>query len=172
MLISVREAALPDAELISRMATETFYETYSWYNTRQNMEQYTAQHFNPAKTKEELQAPDTYFFLAFINDRPTGYAKLRNVEHPEQLKGKKNLEIERIYVYKKFQGQKAGLALINKCMETGRKLMLDTIWLGVWEKNTRALAFYESVGFQKFGTHNFQLGNDAQNDHLVKYDLK
>jgi diamine N-acetyltransferase len=172
MPITVRKAVPGDAALISLMATETFYETYSWYNTPENMREYTTQHFNVEKTREELQTPETYFFLAFENEVPVGYAKMRNVEHPSELKGQTYLEIERIYVYKAHQKHKAGFALIQKCIELGREMDLDCIWLGVWEKNTRALEFYERAGFKKFGTHNFQLGDDAQNDHLVKFSLR
>ncbi len=172
MVISVREATIGDAELISKLATETFYETYSWYNTPENMKEYTGTHFNPEKTKMELGEKETHFLLAFAQVEVVGYAKMRNVEHPAQLKGKKYLEIERIYVAKKFQAHKIGYALMQACFERGREKNLDALWLGVWEKNVRAIAFYEKVGFKTFGTHNFQLGDDAQNDHLLKYDLR
>jgi diamine N-acetyltransferase len=171
MVIAVRGATVNDAALISRLATETFYETYSWYNTPENMKEYIQTHFNPEKTKYELSEKETYFFLVSVNDEVAGYAKMRNVEHPKELKGKRYLEIERIYVIKKLQEHKLGYALMQHCFEKGRNLKLDCIWLGVWEKNTRAIAFYEKIGFKKFGTHNFQLGDDAQNDLLLRYDL-
>lgn len=171
MVISVKEATIHDAETISRLATETFYETYSWHNTAENMKEYTETHFNLAQTKNELKQEGTYFFLVNVGAEVIGYAKLRSVDDPPELKGLRHIEIERIYVQKQHQNKKAGYALIKKCIEKGREIKLDTIWLGVWEKNTKALAFYEKVGFKKFGIHNFQLGDDVQNDHLVKYDL-
>ncbi|MGZ3867413.1 MAG: GNAT family N-acetyltransferase, partial [Bacteroidia bacterium] len=85
--------------------------------------------------------------------------------------GKRNIEIERIYVQKKHHDKKAGYAIMQKCIEFAKEKKFEVIWLGVWEKNERALKFYEKVGFEKFGTHNFQLGDDAQNDYLVKMDL-
>lgn len=171
MVIAVKKATINDATLLSRLATETFYETYSWYNTPANMLEYTKTYFNPERTADELAEGGTHFFLAYADDEPVGYAKLRNTENPPELAGKKHIEIERVYVYKKYQRLKAGYALMNHCIDFASKLKLDTIWLGVWEKNNSAREFYERVGFTTFGTHIFTLGNDPQRDHLLKYEL-
>jgi ribosomal protein S18 acetylase RimI-like enzyme len=172
MSITVREAGIEDADLISRLATETFYETYSWYNTKENMEAYTRMHFNPDQTHKELSQTENCFLLAEDSERAIGYAKLRNVETPTELQGKKHIEIERIYVVRSYQDKKVGYAIIKKCIEKAQQKDLDVIWLGVWERNEKAIAFYERVGFRKFGMHNFQLGDDTQIDYLLKYELR
>jgi ribosomal protein S18 acetylase RimI-like enzyme len=172
MIISVKEAVMTNAELISRMATETFYETYSWYNTTEDMRDYTGKYFNIKQTEKEIAEKGTFFFLAYGDEEIIGYVKLRSSENPEELKGKTHIEIERIYVKQNFQKHKVGYALINKCFEFARQKNLDTIWLGVWEKNQRAIAFYERVGFKIFGNHIFTLGKDPQNDYLMKFELK
>lgn len=171
MVTVVKEAIAADAALLSRLATETFYETYSWYNTPENMREYTQTYFNEKRTAEELIEAGTHFIIAFANEEAVGYAKMRSTENPPELEGKKHIEIERIYVSKKLQGHKIGFALMNKCIEMARAQKLDIIWLGVWEKNTRALAFYRQVGFTDFGNHIFILGQDEQLDHLLKFDL-
>jgi diamine N-acetyltransferase len=172
MLISVEQATPDDAETISRLATLTFNETYAWYNTPENMNDYTHTHFSVAQTRAELRQADTHFFLARVNHVAAGYAKIRNAEHPPELAGKRYCEVERIYVLKQFQKAKVGYALITECIDLARRLDLDTLWLGVWEKNESALRFYEKVGFRKFGRHIFRLGTDEQEDYLVKFDLK
>lgn len=171
MNVSVFLAEMKDAEQISKLSTETFYETYSWYNTPENMRDYTQKHFNPEQTKKEISTPDTYFLLAKTSDEVIGYAKMRVFEHPQELKSKRHIEIERIYVQKAHQDKKAGYALIQKCMELARQKGFEVIWLGVWEKNTKAMEFYSKVGFESFGAHNFQLGDDAQKDYLLKLSL-
>lgn len=172
MLVTVREGGVEDAKLISDLAIRTFYETYSWYNTTENMRDYTQTHFDPEQTRKELLESETIFLIAVAEGNAIGYAKLRNQEHPAELKGKSYVEIERIYVEQRYQQHKVGYTLIQKCIDKAREKDLDTIWLGVWEKNTKALAFYEKVGFKKFGSHNFQLGEDIQLDHLIKHELK
>jgi len=171
MSISIKEAGAADAEVISKLSTETFFETYSWYNTTENMREYTQKHFSVEQTKKDFLEKDTYFFLAYLNNEVIGYTKLRVFEHPEELKNKKHIEIERIYVQKKYQDKKIGYELIKNCIAFAAKKNFEIIWLGVWEQNTKALAFYERVGFIKFGAHIFQLGDDAQKDYLLKYDL-
>ena len=171
MVISVLEATVTDAEVISKLATETFIETYSWYNTLENMREYTQKHFSLEQTKKDFAEVNAHFFLAYVAEELVGYAKLRVVEQPEELKGKKHIEIERIYVKKKHQDKKAGYAIIKKCIEFAATKNYEIIWLGVWEQNHKALAFYTRVGFEKFGLHTFQLGDDAQNDYLMKFDL-
>ncbi|MGZ3864136.1 MAG: N-acetyltransferase family protein [Bacteroidia bacterium] len=171
MLVFVREAGEKDAEVISKLSADTFVETYSWYNTPENMQEYTQKHFSLEQTKKDIATPGTTFFLAEANKEIIGYAKLRVFENLPELAGKRNIEIERIYVQKKHHDKKAGYAIIKKCIDFAKGKNYGVIWLGVWEKNERAIKFYEKVGFEKFGTHNFQLGDDSQNDYLLKLDL-
>ena len=171
MVISVKEATVNDAEVISKLSTETFIETYSWYNTPENMRDYTQKHFSVEQTKKDFSEASTFFFLAYLNDEVIGYAKLRVFEHPEELKGERHIEIERIYVQKKHQDKKAGYAIITNCINFAQAKKYQVIWLGVWEKNLKALDFYTRVGFEKFGLHTFLVGNDAQTDYLMKFDL-
>lgn len=171
MVISVLEATVKDAEVISKLSTETFVETYSWYNTPENMKEYTQKYFSVEQTKKDFSEPNTCFFTAYAEHELIGYAKLRVFEHSEELKGKRHIEIERIYVQKKHQDKKVGFAIIKKCIEFAKAKNYEIIWLGVWEQNHKALAFYTKVGFEKFGLHTFQLGNDAQKDYLMKFDL-
>ena len=60
---------------------------------------------------------------------------------------------------------------MRRCLEEAGRAGFKTIWLGVWEKNTKAMEFYKKVGFESFGVHNFQLGDDVQKDYLLKLSL-
>ena len=41
------------------------------------------------------------------------------------------------------------------------------MWLGVWEENHRANAFYRKHGYAEVGEHVFMLGADAQRDLIL-----
>ena len=43
----------------------------------------------------------------------------------------------------------------------------QTLWLGVWERNPRALAFYGKCGFVDVGEHVFLFGTDPQTDRVM-----
>lgn len=171
MVISVKKATISDLEAINKMAVETFYETYSWYNTPENMVEYTEKNFSKEKTRKDLEESEAIFFLAYALDELVGYAKMRRTTTPTGLQTEKHIEIERVYVAQKFQKQKAGYALVKKCIEAARELNLELVWLGVWKKNKKAIAFYERFGFKIFGSQVFRLGNDPQDDHLMKFEL-
>lgn len=172
MSVFIREAINEDAETLGRVAAQSFTETFSWYNTEENMRDYNQSHFTTAQILAEIQDKNSIVYVALIDDVIIGYAKLKSSETPEELGGLKSIEIERLYVLKQFHDKKVGLTLMNKCLETARKKKLDAIWLGVWEHNPRAFNFYTKIGFHKFGSHIFQLGDDAQTDYLMKLYLK
>jgi ribosomal protein S18 acetylase RimI-like enzyme len=82
------------------------------------------------------------------------------------------MEIQRIYVLKEHKGKGIGKRMIEKAAAIGREKSLQYIWLGVWEHNRAAIAFYEKLGFLKFDSHVFVLGEDHQIDHLMKRALQ
>ena len=55
---------------------------------------------------------------------------------------------------------------MNAAIDAARARGAQTLWLGVWERNPRAVAFYEKYGFTRVGEHTFMLGDDAQTDWL------
>ncbi|MEX1301581.1 MAG: GNAT family N-acetyltransferase, partial [Desulfotignum sp.] len=89
-----------------------------------------------------------------------------------ESKAENTLEIERIYVLKEFHGKTVGQQLYEKAMEIAKEKSVTYVWLGVWEKNSKAIRFYEKNGFKAFDTHIFRLGNDKQTDILMKHQMK
>ena len=60
-----------------------------------------------------------------------------------------------------------GKILMSEAILIAQQLHKSSIWLGVWEKNVTAIAFYESQGFVKTTTHTFLMGNEAQLDYIM-----
>jgi ribosomal protein S18 acetylase RimI-like enzyme len=69
------------------------------------------------------------------------------------------------------QGKKIGVKLIELALSYAQHHKFDWIWLGVWEFNYRAQAFYKKFGFERFSQHVFQVGDDPQIDWLLKKKL-
>jgi ribosomal protein S18 acetylase RimI-like enzyme len=93
-----------------------------------------------------------------------GYTKIKNGQTPKELKSARAIEIHRIYVLQEMIGQGIGKALMEKCLQIAQHQNYEVIWLGVWEKNTRAIEFYKKWGFKKFSSHIFRLGTEDQTD--------
>lgn len=166
--LHIRKATKEDALLLARLSAETFYETFAKDNKEEDMQQYIQAHFLPQHIEKEILEKDNCFLIAFMGDEAAGYAKLRSGHIPKTLKEKNALEIERLYVRHAFHSQKIGWALMNECIGYAKSCKATLLWLGVWEHNKKAIAFYERTGFEKFGEHDFILGNDVQNDWLMK----
>jgi len=171
MKINIRQAAFSDAELLATLGAQAFADTFASDNTPENMAIYLAEAFSLEQISGEVAAAANLFLIAEIDEQPAGYAKLVTGAAPEMVKAKNAVELERIYALKTWIGQGVGAALMQSCLEEARGKGHDAIWLGVWERNTRAIAFYEKWGFAKAGTKVFQLGDDPQTDFVMVRSL-
>ena len=170
-MFTIRTATHTDAELIADMSRQTFYETFVLQNSRENMEKFMTEQFGRDKLIAEVNEPGNIFLLAFEGKEPVGYARMKESENPPELGSAAAIEIARIYAATNTIGKGVGKALMQQCIDIAMQQGKKIIWLGVWEHNQRAIAFYRSWGFEKFGTHLFQLGDDPQTDWLMKKEL-
>jgi diamine N-acetyltransferase len=169
--INIRECTLADVPELVALGIKTFRETFEAVNSKEDMDLYLSATFNEEKIAGEFEVKGSKFFIATDNGRSVGFCKLKTSEIPDELKNHRPIEIERIYAIKDCIGKGVGKALMEHCIAHGRDGGFDVIWLGVWEHNELAIAFYEKWGFEFFGQHTFMLGRDAQTDLLMKKHL-
>ena len=167
----ITRATVKDAEIVQKIAAATFLETYSAVNSEKNMQDYLASHYTLDQFITELNHPFSEFYLAVLNQKIIGFLKINFGEAQTELQDKTALEIERIYVLSDFHGKKIGQLLFNKAIEIAKKDNLSYLWLGVWEKNPKAIRFYEKNGLTVFNKHLFQLGDEEQTDLMMKIEL-
>lgn len=170
-MIKVRLATKHDAELIADMSRQTFYDTFASQNTKENMAKFMNEQFTKGALVREVGTKNNIFLLALDRERPVGYARMREKNNPPSLGTANAIEIARIYAATNEIGKGIGKALMQKCVEIAKAGKREVVWLGVWEKNQRAIDFYIKWGFEKFADHDFILGNDVQKDWLMKKTL-
>jgi ribosomal protein S18 acetylase RimI-like enzyme len=146
----------------------TYANSFSNENTLENMQHYLDSSFNSKKLKQELANNESEFYFAKRDFETSGYLKFNFGNAQNDLKEINGMELERIYVLKSFQGKKIGKFLLNFTIEIAKKRKLDYVWLGVWDKNVKAIEFYKRNGFKIIGTHPFKMGNDIQTDYIMK----
>jgi ribosomal protein S18 acetylase RimI-like enzyme len=168
---TIRYATAEDAELIADISRKTFHETFGYVNTKENMDKFMNEQFNRDKLIEEVTEPGNTFLLAFDGDTPVGYGRMREGKKFAEFNGKDSIEIARIYSINTYLGMGVGQQLMRQCIFIAKELKKEIIWLGVWEKNPRAIAFYTKWGFEKFSEHDFLLGDDLQKDWLLMKKL-
>jgi ribosomal protein S18 acetylase RimI-like enzyme len=167
----VRPAGVPDAPWLADLAERTFRETYSAHNTPEDMEQYVADHFGAALQAAELADPRLITLVAEVRGHPAGYTQLGHGPAPSCVLADKPLEIIRFYVDRPWHGQGVAQELMAAAADHARAAGARTLWLGVWERNPRAIAFYKKCGFAEVGTHTFVLGADHQRDLVLARSL-
>lgn len=170
--IAIRKVTAKDLEQLKQVSRLTFFETFSAENTEENMQQYLEEGFSDERLAAELEEDLSEFYFAVRGRDIIGYLKLNVGQAQTEQQDDPALEIERIYVLKEFQGMKVGQLLYEKAVQMALQKGVDYIWLGVWEKNTRAISFYKKIGFAEFDQHVFKLGKEEQTDILMKFRLK
>ena len=166
--IVVNKASINDLESVKRIGRETFFETFAESNSEDDMKAYLDKNFSDSKLTEELNNPDSDFFIAWEGKEAIGYLKLNTAKAQTEFQNAVSIEIERIYVKQEYHGKKVGQLLYEKALEIARQMKKEFIWLGVWEENPKAIRFYEKNGFVAFDKHRFMLGEDEQTDILMK----
>ena len=169
--IQIKRISVIDVEDLQIISKQTFFETFANENSESDMKNYLDENLSLDTLKKELFNTKSEFYVLSFNEKIIGYLKLNFGEAQTELKNNTSLEIERIYVLKEFHGQNMGQLLYDKALEIATKYSIKEIWLGVWEKNKRAISFYKKNGFIEFDTHIFKLGNDEQIDIMMKLTL-
>ena len=171
MEITIRQCQASELEVLRNMAIQTYESTFRSLNTPANMKAYLEEAFNVQRLQGELNNPNSTFFFIFKDQALAGYMKLNEMEAQTDLQDPAALEIERIYVKAEFQGDGLGKRLIQEALTIAHEANRQFVWLGVWEKNQKAVAFYQKMGFQVVGTHEFIMGDDHQTDFIMRLDL-
>lgn len=166
--VAIRLATLSDAIALTDLSIETFYDTFSDSTSAEDMTAYLAAAFSVAQLQAELSDPRSTFWLAEAGDRLVGYAKLRQKRSvPDAIDGHSPLELQRLYVRRNCLRQGVGSALMQACLDAAKSASHQTLWLGVWERNDRAQAFYQRWGFERVGQQEFAMGVEVQTDWLM-----
>jgi ribosomal protein S18 acetylase RimI-like enzyme len=165
--ITIRRATPADAARLAAFASAAFVDTFGPDNRPEDMRAYVAESFGEAVQRSELEDPEVTVLLAESGDELVGYAMLRDGDVATPVTSSKAIEIARLYAGKRWIGAGVGALLMRGCLTEARSRLKEAIWLGVWERNARAIAFYQRWGFADVGAQSFQLGGDLQSDRLM-----
>lgn len=176
MTLRIRVATVADASRVSDLGAATFRETFQHDNTPEDMARYLSEAFSPERQTAEIADASSTVLIAERDGAQggpelVGYAHLVSGPHPAVVHGPAPLELKRLYVRRAWHGQGVAQALMEAATTAARARGAQTMWLGVWERNARAVAFYQKYGFTRVGEHTFALGSDLQTDWLLARPL-
>ena len=164
--VSIRPLETADLRTLQKLSVETFVDTFIDSNTADDLASCIDSLYNTEKLARELAAKHSYFYFVEVEDQVAGYLKL-NTRY-EQTEGQRDdsLEIERLYILPRFKGLHLGSKLMEFALDLAKEKGKKRVWLGVWEHNEPAKAFYSRWGFKRFSQHTFPVGSDPQTDEL------
>ncbi|TXC92876.1 GNAT family N-acetyltransferase [Metabacillus litoralis] len=171
MTVKLTKCNQEDLQRLQAISIETFNDTFKDQNSTENMTTYIQKAFNLKQLEKELANHSSQFFFVLYNNEVSGYLKVNINDAQSEEMGEETLEIERIYIKNKFQKHGLGKSLLNKAIEIAMEHHKNKVWLGVWEKNENATAFYVKMGFVQTDAHSFYMGDEEQTDFIMMKTL-
>ncbi|MBS1486893.1 MAG: GNAT family N-acetyltransferase [Bacteroidetes bacterium] len=170
-MIRVRKAKFEEVPAIRELAIEVFTDAFAASNTPENLDSFFRENYSLEKFLSEFKEPDSILYIALDDLKIIGYLRLRKSPEVDAHLGTNHIEMQRLYVHRDYQGTSVARRLMEHAIEYAKKKKFEWMWLGVWEKNTRAQKFYAKWGFERFSEHIFNMGDDPQTDWLLKKKL-
>ena len=171
MLVHFRKCLSSDLDELVEISRKTFVDAFEKDNDPEDFKNYITIAFDRARISEQLENFYSSFYFAFQGEHLVGYFKLNEDGAQTDINSKESIELERIYILEEFQGKQIGKQIILEALKLANQRGKEYMWLGVWQKNTDAIRFYEKHGFYTFDTHPYYIGKDKQTDWLMRYDL-
>jgi GNAT superfamily N-acetyltransferase len=165
--VNIRVATAADAAAVSELARRTFYDTFAATNDPADMALYLAGAYSIDIQTRELNDRDITTLLVEEGGTAIAYAMVRGDHVPGCVTGPNPVELWRFYVAREWHGRGVAAALMDRVRIAARERGAKTLWLGVWERNDRARAFYAKCGFTDTGEHIFLFGTDPQTDRVM-----
>ncbi|HLV25930.1 MAG TPA: GNAT family N-acetyltransferase [Gemmatimonadales bacterium] len=165
--LTIRRAVPGDAAAYSAFSARLAIATFAAQNDPVEFDAYMRSTFGEEIQRRELESAENTVLLGEISGKLAAFAYMRKREKPGMVDAPGAMEIARFYIDGAWHGRGISQAMMRAVAREAREQGADTVWLGVWEHNPRAIAFYVKCGFEKVGTHTFMVGNDAQTDHVM-----
>ncbi len=164
-MIRIRRATVHDADILAQLGSETWVDTYITERYKEGIQCYTASIFHTQQLEKQLLEPNSIFLIAEVDERPVGFAQMRNGDLFRGITGPKPIEIERFYVQESWFGKGVALHLMLSCLSYARQHGFQTIWLTAWKFTERARAFYQQWDSSELGIYYFPIRGKRYSHH-------
>jgi ribosomal protein S18 acetylase RimI-like enzyme len=168
MKIKLEPATAEHAEHISRIGRQSFSDAFAHlFLNKEELQNYLDYTYDPARLKESIAKPNNAVFMAFYEEQPAGFVKMKKDSRHRVISAERQSELQKIYVLKEFHGTGVAQALMNEVVELSRRVATGCLWLDVHISNEKAIRFYEKNGFNKAGRHEFMIGTQLFHYHVM-----
>jgi diamine N-acetyltransferase len=163
----IRLGVVSDAAQLAQFAARAFAETFGKDNRPEDLQAHLTHSYGVEQQSKELADPNTMTLLVHHGDDLVGYAQIRHKTPPACVVHQQPMELHRFYIDKSAQGSGLAKTLMDAVKTMAHEAQAMHLWLCVWERNPRAIAFYTKVGFIDVGSTDFYVGPDCQTDRVL-----
>ena len=168
--VAWRIAGPGDAARVAELGRRSFVETFGTLYSPEDLAAFLAIH-SEENWRAELADPALVVRLGEAGGEAVAYAKLGPRSLPYEAEGAA-IELKQFYVLGPWQGAGVAAALMDWVLDEARARGAEEICLSVFIDNGRARRFYERYGFEYAGTYAFMVGNQADEDLIMRLRLK
>jgi ribosomal protein S18 acetylase RimI-like enzyme len=173
MNIKLEPATAEHAEHISLIGRQSFSDAFAHlFLQKKELEDYLHYTYDPARLEKSFAKPNNAVFMAFHEERPAGFVKMKKDSKHRVIPAERQSELQKIYVLKEFHGTGVAQALMKEVVETSRRIATECLWLDVHIANDKAIRFYEKNGFNKAGRHEFMIGTQLFHYHVMALPIQ
>ncbi|MFZ5624733.1 MAG: GNAT family N-acetyltransferase [Gemmatimonadota bacterium] len=169
--ITIRRVTPGEAAILADLAARTFRDAFGAANRAVDLELHIRTHYGAARQAAELADPRMTALFVEADGMIAGYTQVRDGPAPACVSGPRPIELWRFYVDHVWHGRGIAAPLMDAVKAEARRRGGRTLWLGVWERNPRAIAFYRKQGFSPVGSQVYVVGTDPQNDLVMSCSL-
>lgn len=165
--IDIRRAGDDDAHELALLAESTFRDAFAAVNTAADMQAHCAATYAADIQLAEIRDTRRETWVVDAGGQLVAYTQLRLDAVSPLISGERPIEIQRFYVSASHHGRGLAHTLMQFVLDRTAAIGSAPVWLGVWERNPRAIAFYRKWGFEVVGGQTFKLGSDPQRDLVM-----
>ena len=169
-MIAYRDAVPADGPALAAMAKQSFTETFGTLYRPEDLATFLDQAFGAHGLPAQIADPSYAIRVALQDGAIIGFAKTGPVAFPGDWPATA-VELYQLYVLGDHHGAGVGPALMDWAIATARAGARTEMILSVYVDNHRAHRFYQRYGFTEIGRFTFMVGDQADDDRIMRLVL-
>lgn len=167
----LRDATPDDALVIGVLGTQVFLDTYATSGVRALLAREVRSHFSTEAIAALLVQPRTRFVLAEREGHLVGFVQLGFGAKQALVAADPAVEVQRLYVQARLNGQGVGKALIGAAAARAAAAGAQALWLTAWVGNAHALAWYRRQGWRELGSTDYVFEDERFENRVFEWPL-
>ncbi len=170
MSFVIRRAVHDDAETLSRVAIQTFTDTFGHMYPDEDLQDFLRTNYSVEECMR-LLADDRYAaWLLEDGSEAIGHALAGPCGLPHAYAKPEDGELKRLYLLPRAQNGGWGARLFDAALVWLERDGPRTIWISVYSQNFGAQRFYARWGFAKVAEYEFPVGRVRDHEFMFRRD--